>query len=183
MISTSFWSVDGKPISAQEFMDNMFGAMPEFFKNEEELRIIWANPTTRKAFLDKIAEIGYGADELATLQQMINAEKSDLYDVLAYVSFLTKPISRAKRTEQTKEKIFKGLDDNQKEFLDFVLTKYEETGVEELSEENLPKLLNLKYHAIADAEKPLGSIEKIREIFFAFQENLYSLSSKEYVYG
>ena len=76
MISTSFWSADGKPISIQEFMDNMFGAMPEFFKSEEELRKIWSNPTTRKVFLDKIAEIGYGKDELETLQKMIDAEKA-----------------------------------------------------------------------------------------------------------
>ena len=53
MIATSFWSADGKPVSIQEFMDSMFGAMPEFFKSEEELRKIWSNPTTRKAFLEK----------------------------------------------------------------------------------------------------------------------------------
>ena len=32
MISTSFYSADGRTISIQEFMDNMFGAMPEFFQ-------------------------------------------------------------------------------------------------------------------------------------------------------
>jgi len=98
MISTSFWSADGKPISIQEFMDNMFGKMPEFFKNEEELRKIWSNPTTRKVFLGKIAEAGYGKDELETLQKMIDAEQSDLFDVLLYLSFLKPPITRAKWT-------------------------------------------------------------------------------------
>ncbi|MCK5592161.1 MAG: DEAD/DEAH box helicase family protein, partial [Candidatus Pacebacteria bacterium] len=44
MISTSFWSADGNPISIQEFMDNLFGAMPEFFTSEDELRKIWSNP-------------------------------------------------------------------------------------------------------------------------------------------
>lgn len=174
MISTSFWGADGKPISIQEFMDNMFGAMPEFFKNEEELRKIWSNPTTRKVFLEKIAEKGFGKDELEILQKMIDAEQSDLFDVLTYVSFLTKPISRIERVEQTKEKIFAGLDEKQKEFLDFVLSKYEEKGVEELDEEKLPVLLNLKYHAIANAEQSLGSVDSIRSVFFAFQKNLYS---------
>ncbi len=61
IIATSFWNADGKPISAEEFLKNMFGAMiPEFFKDEQELRNIWSNPITRKNFLDKIAEIGYG---------------------------------------------------------------------------------------------------------------------------
>src|SRR3989339_516779 len=180
MISTSFYSADGKPISIQEFMDNMFGAMPEFFKSEEELRKIWSNPTTRKAFLDSIAEKGFGKDELEILQKMIDAEQSDLFDVLTYVSFLTQPISRTQRVEQSKDKIFKGLNEKQKEFLDFVLSKYEEKAVEELDEEKLPVLLNLKYHAIANAEQSLGSVDSIRSIFFAFQKNLYAKANKEY---
>src|SRR3989339_71018 len=152
MISTSFYSADGKPISIQ-------------------------------AFLDSIAEKGFGKDELETLQKMINAEQSDLFDVLTYVSFLTQPISRTQRVEQSKDKIFKGLDKKQKEFLDFVLSKYEEKGVEELDEEKLPVLLNLKYHAIANAEQSLGSVDKIRFIFFAFQKNLYAKRVKERSYS
>ena len=182
MISTSFWSADGKPISLREFMDNMFGAMPEFFKSEEELRRIWSNPTTRKAFLEKIAEIGYGKDELETLQKMIDAEQSDLFDVLTYISFLTQPITRVQRVGQAKKKIFEGLEEKQKEFLDFVLSKYEEKGVEELDEEKLPILLNLKYHAIANAEQSLGSVENIRSIFFSFQKDLYAKATREHAY-
>lgn len=174
MISTSFWSADGKPISVQEFMDNMFGVMPEFFKSEDELRKIWSDPITRKAFLEKISAIGYGKDELEMLQKMIDAEQSDLFDVLNYISFLTPTITRVKRVELAKAKIYKGLDEKQREFLDFVLSKYEVKGVEELDEEKLPVLLNLKYHAIADAERLLGSVEDIRSIFLGFQKELYS---------
>jgi type I restriction enzyme R subunit len=174
MISTSFWNADGKPISIQEFMDNMFGAMPEFFKSEEELRKIWSNPTTRRAFLEKIAEKGFGKDELEILQKMIDAEQSDLFDVLTYISFLTQPITRVQRVENSKDKILEGLDEKQKEFLNFVLSKYEEKGVEELDEEKLPVLLNLKYHAIANAEQSLGDVDSIRSVFFNFQKTLYS---------
>jgi len=107
------------------------------------------------------------------LQKMIDAEQSDLFDVLTYVSFLTPPISRVQRVEQSKGKIFEGLNDKQKEFLDFVLTKYEEKGVDELDEEKLPILLNLKYHAIADAVSTLGDVDSIRSIYFGFQKDLY----------
>ena len=174
MISTSFWGADGKPVSIQEFMDNMFGAMPEFFKNEEELREIWSDPVTRKVFLEKIAAIGYGKDELEMLQKMIDAEQSDLFDVLNYVSFLSPTISRIERVQRSRERIFEGVDEKQKEFLDFVLSKYEEKGVEELDEEKLPVLLNLKYNAIADAVNELGAVESIRSTFFDFQRSLYS---------
>ena len=174
MIATSFWGADGKPVSVQEFMDNMFGAMPEFFKSEEELRKIWSDPVTRKVFLEKIAAIGYGKDELEMLQKMIDAEQSDLFDVLNYVSFLRPTISRVERVEQAKGKIFEGLNDKQIEFLDFVLAKYQEKGVEELDEEKLPVLLNLKYHAIADAVSALGEVDSIRSVFFDFQKDLYA---------
>lgn len=178
MISTSFWSADGKPVSVEEFITNMYGAMPEFFKNEEELRKIWSNPTTRKAFLEKIGEQGYGLDQLETLQKMIDAENSDLFDVLTYVSFATPTITRVERVERTKNKIFEGLDSKQCEFLDFVLSKYQEKGVEELGEEKLSVLLNLKYHAIANAELELGEVNKIRSMFFTFQKNLYAKAAK-----
>lgn len=181
MISTSFWGPDGKPISLQEFLDNMFGVMPEFFKSEEGLRKIWSNPTTRKAFLEKINVLGYGKDELETIQKMIDAEQSDLFDVLAYISFLTQPITRAQRVEQSKNRIFKGLDAKQKEFLEFVLSKYEEKGSEELDEDKLPILLNLKYHAIADAIAILGGVEHIRTTFFNFQKSLYSKAAQAHI--
>lgn len=173
MIATSFWGADGKPVSVQEFMDNMFGAMPEFFKSEDELRRIWSDPVTRKAFLEKIAALGYGRDELEMLQKMIDAEDSDIFDVLNYISFLNPTVSRFKRVEQAKTKIYTGLNEKQKEFLDFVLSKYEEKGVEELDEEKLPMLLNLKYHAIADAVDVLGDVDAIRATFFETQKVLY----------
>ena len=173
MIATSFWSADGKPVSLQEFLDNLFGALPDFFKDEQELRSIWSNPTTRKAFLEKLNGIGFGQDELETVQKMIDAEQSDLYDVLSYISFLRPPISRAERVSRSKEKIFDGLGEKQREFLDFVLLKYEQKGVEELDEAKLPVLLTMKYHALADAEQTLGGVMGIRTMFFSFQETLY----------
>ena len=173
MISTSFWDASGKPISVQEFMDNMFGVLPELFKNENELRKIWSNPNTRRAFLDKLDQLGFGKSQLEALQKMIDAENSDLFDVLTYISFLSKPISREDRVNENKEVIFSSLNEKEKEFVDFVLNKYKERGVEELDEEKLPVLLNLKYYSPADAINVLGDVDRIRAIFFDFQKNLY----------
>ncbi len=174
MIATSFWSADGKPVSAEEFLKNLYGALPEFFKNEDELRAVWSDPVTRKTLLEKLSEAGYGKDELGTLQKLINAEKSDLFDVLEYVSFAIQPITRELRVAVAQADIFAGLDEKQKEFLEFVLSQYIETGVEELDQEKLPKLLELKYHAISDAAEILGGVEKIRQTFMAFQKFLYA---------
>src|SRR3989344_461781 len=173
MISTSFWSTNGKPISAKEFLQDLFGKLPELFKNEEELRKIWSNPITRKTLLEKLSKIGYGDNELKNLQQLINAENSDIFDVLEYISFAIKPISRGERVARAQKNIFKSLDNNQKEFLEFVLSKYIETGVEELEQEKLPTLLKIKYQEINDATKLLGDVDKIRGMLIGFQKYLY----------
>jgi len=174
MISTSYWNSEGKPISAEEFLQNLFGSLPEFFKSESELRNIWSNPFTRKALLEKLADAGYGKAELTTIQTLIDAEKSDLFDVLEYISFAMKPITREARVAQAQSHIFLFLDDKQREFLEFVLSKYIETGVEELDEEKLPNLLILKYQALEDAMKILGGVDKARNTFIGFQKHLYA---------
>jgi type I restriction enzyme R subunit len=173
MIATSFWNADGKPISIEEFIVELFESLPDFFESEEQLREIWSIPSTRKIFLDQLSELGYGKDELETLQKMIDAESSDLFDVLSYISFAARPVTRKKRVDEASDDIFEGLEGHQREFLEFVLEKYVDEGVEELDEEKLPKLLNLKYHAIADAERELGSVDKIRSVFIDFQKFLY----------
>ncbi|MCC6298387.1 MAG: GIY-YIG nuclease family protein [Anaerolineales bacterium] len=173
MSSTLYYSPDGRPISAQQFVENLFGALPAFFKSEEELRKIWSSPVTRKGLLEELEKAGFGMEELAIAQSLINAENSDLLDVLEYISFMQPPISRELRVAKTQGKIFASLNAEQKQFVEFVLSKYIETGVEELDQEKLPQLLSLKYKAIEDAKEILGAIESIRRVFIDFQKHLY----------
>ncbi len=174
MISTSFWSSDGKPISAEEFLNTLFGELPKLFKNEHELRILWSNPSTRKKLLEQLTDLGYGNDGLTNLQKLINAENSDLFDVLEYVfNSDIKPITRIDRVEIAKLKIYTIFDKKQQEFINFVLDKYIEIGVEELNQEKLPVLLELKYHSLSEAQKVLGEVTHIRSMFVNFQQYLY----------
>jgi len=176
MIATSFWSADGKPISAQAFLENLFGELPNFFKDETELRKIWSNPQTRKTLLEKLDEAGFGKEELITLQKLIHAEKSDLFDVLEYVFDSDfKPITREERATRAKATIFALLNDKQKEFIDFVLNKYIEAGVSELDQEKLPILLQTKYQSLDDAIEVLGDVQKISSLFIEFQKHLYDV--------
>jgi type I restriction enzyme R subunit len=173
-ISTSFWSADGKPISAEEFLNNLFGELPNLFKSEDELRTLWSNPITRRTLLEKLDEAGFGKDELTTLQKLIDAEKSDLFDVLEYVfNSDTKPMTREARVAAAQATIFALLNNKQKEFIEFVLSKYIETGVEELDQEKLPVLLTNKYHSLEDAKEILGSVANISRLFIEFQQHLY----------
>jgi len=156
MMATTFWSPDGKPISAAQFVERLFGELPRFFKDEDELRRLWSKPNTRKALLDGLADKGFGAGELCEISRLIDAEKSDVFDVLAYIAFALAPITRSERAETHKTKIFSRYDGKLQAFLDFVLAQYVRQGVEELDEEKLASLVQLKYHTIANAADELG---------------------------
>ena len=173
MSSTLYYGPDGRPISAQQFVENLFGVLPAFFKTEDELRTIWSNPSTRKALLEELEKVGFGREELTIAQSLINAQNSDLLDVLEYISFLQPPITRELRVAKAQSLIFKPLNIEQKQFIEFVLSKYIETCVEELDQEKLPQLLTLKYKAIEDAKEILGTIDSIRNLFVGFQQYLY----------
>ena len=174
MTATSFWGVDGQPISAQAFLENLFGELPKFFKDEKELREIWSKPLTRKVLLEKLSEEGFGIEELNTLKRLINAEKSDIFDVLEYVfDSESTPISRQERVNAAKKSIFALLNKQQSEFIEFVLSKYIESGVEELSQDKLPILLENKYQSLEDAKAILGEVKNISALFIEFQKYLY----------
>ena len=175
MVSTSFWSNDGKPISAEEFLSNLFGELPKLFKDEEELRTLWSNPITRKTLLEKLDEAGFPKSDLLALQKMVDMGKSDLYDVLEYVfngDYIA--MTRKARVKATEAIIYALLDDKQRDFIAFVLSKYVETGIDELDQEKLPILLTNKYHSLEDAKAVLGDVPSIRKLFVEFQEHLYN---------
>ncbi len=89
-------------MSAQQFMEILFGKLPEFFKDEAELRKLWSAPDTRKMLLNGLAEKGFGHDQLSEMQRIIDAEKSDLFDVLAYVAYALPPLTREERATRAK---------------------------------------------------------------------------------
>jgi type I restriction enzyme, R subunit len=172
MISTSFYSPDGRPISAEEFLKSLFGALPELFKSEDELRTIWSKPDTRKKLLEELTDKGFAKQQLTEFQKILNAENSDLYDVLAYIAFHSDILERIDRADNAKIQLA-NYDPKQQEFLNFVLSQYVKQGVEELDDTKISDLLILKYHAIADAKKELGDIATIRNTFIGFQTYLY----------
>lgn len=174
MMSTSFWSADGKPISSEEFLNDLFGELPKLFKDEEELRAIWGNPVTRRTFLEKLDELGFPKSDLITLQKLVSMEKSDLFDVLEYVfngDFIAK--SREERAELAKQSIIPLLNTNQREFIDFVLEKYVEAGIDELDDTKLPTLIENKYQSLPDGLNVLGNAGEVRKMFIEFQQYLY----------
>jgi type I restriction enzyme R subunit len=111
---------------------------------------------------------------MAEMQKVIDAEKSDLFDVLAYVAYALPTLTREERAAKAKVEISTHFNSKQQVFLAFVLSHYVQVGVEELGQEKLKPLLLLKYHnAIADAVADLGRPEEIGKVFASFQKYLY----------
>ncbi len=170
---TTFWSADGTPMSAAQFVEALFGELPKLFKDEDELRAIWSKPDTRKALLEALAEKGFGGEQLAEIRQIVDAEKSDVYDVLANIAYAIAPITREDRVKNSRDTALAPYDVNLCEFLDFVLYQYVNEGVGELATDKLSELLELKYSSVGDAVVQLGGASQIRAAFVEFQAVLY----------
>ena len=168
MMATSFWHPNGTPMSAQQFMEMLFGALPEFFKDEAELRALWSEPDTRAKLLQGLAEKGFGKDQMAEMQRVIDAEKSDIFDVLAHVAYALPPLTREERAAKAKVEISTHFNSKQRVFLDFVLSHYVRVGVEELDREKLRPLLLLKYQRDRRCRRGFGPTRGDRQYFHGF---------------
>jgi type I restriction enzyme R subunit len=173
MMATTFWGPDGKPISAAQFIERLFGDLPSLFKDEDELRRLWGMPDTRKTLLASLSDRGYGPAQLSEIKTMIAAPDSDLFDVLAYIAFALAPITRKARAESKRAAILANCDPKLAAFIAFVLDQYVVQGEEELDRDKLPSLLTLKYHTVTDAAAELGSVAAIRGSFVEFQPRLF----------
>ena len=173
-IQTTYWSPDGRPLSATEFIERLYGELPDLFQDETELRRLWSRPDTRQSLLEGLAEKGYGEEQLTAVQRIAGGENSDVFDVLTFIAYAKPLLSRQERVIAHKSLIFSRYTGKQREFLDFVLDQYVRQGFKELDQAKLPKLLELKYHSVKDAISELGEVKQIIEIFTNFQQWLYS---------
>jgi len=173
-MTTTFWGPNGEQLTVEQFLKNLFGELPAFYKNEDDLRRIWSDPLTRVELLTKLSDSGFSLVDLGKIQELISATESDLYDVLAYISFAAPKKTREKRASTARRRVAVQFSDRTRDFIDFVLDHYVTEGVEELDPMKLPELLQLKYGGVNDALSALGtSADSVRDAFFDFQKFLY----------
>lgn len=178
-MSSTYFYVDGKPISAEEFLRRLFDTikLPELLGSEAELRRLWANPMTRRELLKKLDAAGCYKDDLEKLQELISAEDSDLFDVLEYVAYAKAPITRANRVNTNSDNILNMLNEQQREFVEYVLRNYIKLGVDELDVGKLSTVLTAKYGSLHAAQSQLGTVQDIHKTFVDFQQQLYACSA------
>ncbi len=173
----------GDQISAEEFLRRVFDLLlsPEFLGNEQKLQEIWANPNTRRELLARLEENGCTKDNLAEFQKVINAENSDLFDVLEYIAYHTPPVSREQRVKMAEKNIESNLDltPEQCDFIEFVCGNYMREGMDELDINNLSTVLNAKYGSVHEGMKILGDVAQIQNMCIDFQQILYAAKKED----
>jgi type I restriction enzyme R subunit len=178
MTATTFWRADGRQASAAQLVESLFSALAKFFRDEDVLRPLWGMPDTHKRLLAGLADKGFGREPLAEMQKIIEAENTDLFDVLAYVAFATAPSSRETRAAVAKAATDAQYTDKHLAFIEFVLSQYVQQGVDELDPEKLSPLRKLRYRELNDAFE-LGRPEEVGGMFLGFQKHLYPAASEQ----
>jgi len=171
--STSYWSQDGRPLTAQEFVEQLFGDIGAIVTSEDELRAIWSDPDRRTALLQRLTELGYDHDKLDDMRRLIDAPDSDIFDVLAYIRFTLAPLARSERAEHARSTGLAGYEPEMRAFLDYVLNAYTAYGIDELAPAKLADFLRIRYGGTNDAKRVLGSVPEIRSAFVSIQGHLF----------
>ena len=167
----------GRPLSAQQFVERLMFKLPGLFSSVEELRETWSDPDKREILIQKLAQMGFDGEQIATLRRMFEAEACDLFDLLAFLAFEQPMETRRLRAETTrKNSTFFNQFEQQpaRDFLHFVLNRYEETGVSELARDRIPGLIELSgLGTTRDASRAFGG--SAANVLTAFRQLQYEL--------
>lgn len=175
-VGATHYMLNGRPITGQQFMEHLFGDLGTLLTSEDELREIWSEPDRRKAFLQRLTEMGYDRERLAEMRRLIDAPNSDIFDVLGYIRFTLAPLARAERVETAKATGMDGYEEEMREFLDYVLDSYAKDGIRELDTQRLSHFIRSRYGSMNDAKSRLGSTGQIRSAFLDIQRHLFFMS-------
>ena len=174
LASTTYWSPDGKPISAQEFLNRLFGDLAGIVADEDQLRAVWSDPDNRERFLEQLSDRGYDQDRLDDIRKLVDAPDSDLFDVLSYILFTNPPKTRHERADTVRTYGMTDAQDETKALLLAILAAYEERGESELATRKLGTFLTARYGSVSEGKVRLGGLDAIKDAFRKMQGTLYS---------
>ena len=106
------------------------------------------------------------------------AEYNDIFDVLMHSSYECSLITRSQRAKHVKDdndflEVFSNL--KARDFLRFILERYETDGIKELKRERLSSLIELNnLGTTKEAAKVFGSAQNLIDAFYKLQKNLYA---------
>jgi len=178
-VETRYIDESGRPLTTAQFLEKLVGFIPELYQSEGQLRKIWSKPETRDELLLNLAASGIDEEQLDCLKKIFDAENSDIFDVLMHISYESDLMTRKQRAILTKEnssffEIYQNL--KARDFLKFVLDRYEVDGTKELKREHLAALVELNnLGTTKEVAKVFGSTQNLINAFYNLQEHLYAV--------
>ncbi|WP_323659329.1 EcoAI/FtnUII family type I restriction enzme subunit R [Aliarcobacter butzleri] len=174
-IETTYVGDDGRPLKTDEYLELLIGILGKFYNDEKGLRDIWSNPHNRKDLLNKLKEMNIDESQLEDLKEIFEAVNSDIYDVLAHLSFNLDIKTRNERAIAVENSNFieKYHNEKAKDFIEFILEKYIKYGFKELEENKLSTLIEQSGFDKKDLMASFGEF-KIRDEYFGLQREIYS---------
>ena len=173
-IETTYVGDDGRPLKTDEYLELLIGILGKFYNDEQGLRDIWSNPAHRKDLLNRLKEINIDESQLEDLKEIFEAVNSDIYDVLAHLSFNLDIKTRNERAIAVENSNFieKYHNEKAKDFIEFILEKYIKYGFKELEENKLSTLIEQSGFDKKDLMASFGEF-KIRDEYFELQKEIY----------
>ncbi len=167
---------DGKQLRVVKYTDYTAEKVTSMFTSSAELRSKWSNTQERAMILKALEERGITLSYLAEVTKMPEA---DPFDLLCHVAF-NAPIrtrrERAERVREEEKKFFKQFRSEAREILAEILAKYEEFGVNELTDPNVLKVPPISRHGniseiaalFGGVKKLLGALNKMQNLLYMF---------------
>lgn len=175
-IETTYVGEDGIPLKTHEFLEFLVGILDKFFHDESQLREIWSDPLKREELLEKLRAMHIDEVQLDELKTIFEAGDSDIYDVLAHLSFNLDIKTRSDRAFAVhyRKYIEKYHSHKVREFLDFILERYKKDGVKEMGSDKLSSLIKLsgmELRELKEAFEVDGT--SVRGGYFRLQREIY----------
>ena len=171
--STSYWDADGKPVSAAEFLERLFGDLKGIIADEDALRRVWSDPENREHFVVQLEDRGYDEDKLNDIRFLVDAQDSDLFDVLSYIMFTTSPLTRQDWADHLTDGGLVKFQGEMKTLLFSILQAYVEDGERELATSKLVQFLTARYGSVSEGKAVLGELSDVKAAFRQMQADLY----------
>ena len=166
----------GKHLSSEDFIKKILGELPKLYQNEHDLRLAWANPETREKFLKNLEYIWLDAEQIENLKKIFEAEKSDIFDILAYISYGNEIKNRTERSKIAKSILEKYKSPKAKDFLQFLLELYEREWIMNFKKDGLSSKIELFNRWLArEIAAEFGWVQELKQAYYDLQKGIYEV--------